>query len=248
MLDVMSFKVDRIGATVSNLRWGETNVLFPKQFIGQKLRGGIPICIPQLGPTPDVPGLRQLPQHGFVRDLFCHDFTSEQNGAQSTAQYAFGVSDFFGWSFDLAVVNTLQGNGMSQTTEITNKSKKEAVEDGMPLCQGAHPYFDVTGGAKLTIGEQTWDVIEGKPIAPYVVPVPRDNQEAIIDVAHGRIRVVPGLTFSNGVFMVWTDGLGPYVCVELIIRDWKFFGQEGGFFLPAGGILKTSWEIIYEPK
>lgn len=59
-----SAEIDTNGAYLTVLKAGVKNVLFPAQYIGEKLRGGIPVCAPVFGPG-DAVGLKQ---HGFARD------------------------------------------------------------------------------------------------------------------------------------------------------------------------------------
>jgi len=188
--------IDLQGAWLTRLQSAGQDVLFPRQsFMLQdgstKLRGGSHVCFPNFGPG----GASGLPQHGFARTSTWH--VAEQS--ESTVELMLETPEGEYADVEVRLTYELLENGLSMALRLVNNGSNV-----VPVSPAFHPYFATTANESIVQGDSYAHV---------------DLNEAVF-----LIGPVEGLDISDRRYtlrqenlpqwVLWTDGLGGYVCLE----------------------------------
>ena len=190
------------GAYIKNVVSNNTNILFPAQKIGEKLRGGIPLCAPVFGPG-EVVGLNQ---HGFARDV---EWVVLQKSDDSVTL-----------RFDAAnhsdIPEQYRGCGMMLAISVAEKrlSMNLLVENNgvaSVVCSpGFHPYFptsDATNVLVLANKEYRFDV-EQLAATQFLPPGQRQTE---VNLDNLKVTLKSD-TLQR--YAVWSANPDKYICVE----------------------------------
>lgn len=192
----ISATVDSQGAWLTQLQIAGHDVLFPRQTFtlpdgSTKLRGGSHVCFPNFGPG----GTSGLPQHGFAR------VQEWRVAAQSAAEteLVLGLSEGDYADVEVRIVYKLLDAGITMTLQVVNGSR-----NALPICPAFHPYFATAATESAVDGQR------------YRHP---DLSEAVFlggpvsELSSGGRQF--GLRQQNlPQWVLWTDALGGYVCLE----------------------------------
>lgn len=193
--------IDLQGAWLTRLQIADQDVLFARQSFtlpdgSTKVRGGSHVCFPNFGPG----GASGLPQHGFAR------VSSWQVVEQSEAKVELLLESPAG---DYAAVDTrltyeLLDDGINMALQVMNNGKTAAS-----ICPAFHPYFTTTA-TESVVGDKTYshaDLAEATFLGGSVERLQTGSRQLELEQQH-----LPE-------WVLWTDGLGDYVCLEPTAAD-----------------------------
>jgi len=220
-------RVSRFGAMIMGWKDGERDILFSLQMVGGKLRGGNFLLWPCPGLASKKGQFSDLPQHGFAREIFWSGYVgaglSHEIVDQEMAVHGLGKSDtlalgllaneetkaVYPYDFGLGAGIELRGHVLTYEIGVANKGDEE-----MPFVLGFHPYFqlpslDALPGIKTNIPgfEPELEALKRS----LICDLPKEDIEIEIP-KWGLITLAPSEGFQK--LVVWTDGRGPYLCVE----------------------------------
>lgn len=183
------------GAYITNLADERGDVFYPLQQLTapdgeRKTRGGCHVCLPNFGPG----GASGLAQHGFGRtsqwQVVEHTSDRVELMLQGSGAYA---------GLESRLVYTVAEHQLAMQLTLVNVG-----EDELLVAPAFHPYFAYDGAL----------VLDGQPLAD-LTPLAET-----IFVNGSTRQLVTGLrtiTLQSEElprWAVWTDRLGPYLCVE----------------------------------
>ena len=183
------------GAYITNLADERGDVFYPLQQLTapdgeRKTRGGCHVCLPNFGPG----GASGLAQHGFGR-------TSQWQVVEHTSdrvELILKGSDAYA-GLESRLVYTVAEHQLAMQLTLVNVGEEELL-----VAPAFHPYFAYDGVP----------VLDGQPLAD-LTPLAET-----IFVNGSTRQLVTGLRTitlqSEGLprWAIWTDELGPYLCVE----------------------------------
>lgn len=142
-------KVHEFGAHVLELQLCGHDILYlsPKAPLdGTKaIRGGIPLCFPQFGPT-GVPGLSPLPQHGIARNKRWTLINTTDNSLKFQLRYDDSTLAVYPFRFTTTITYTVSGHEFIATWHVDNDDEKP-----MPFTCALHTYFKVNSITTTTV-------------------------------------------------------------------------------------------------
>ncbi|MFA5961285.1 MAG: hypothetical protein WC848_01210 [Parcubacteria group bacterium] len=227
--------ISSTGATVKEFVYHGKNLIYPERMVGEKSRGGIPICFPFFGKP--IEALSSFPRHGWLRHQVLQLYWDVPNQVVFVGKNE--VTKEFPWKLKYLVtisINPLAGS-------LTLKLAIERLRDGeyfrAPINPGFHPYFcsDFSKPPRHSIA---------KCLARVGSHVLTDfKKESEIIVVDSPILVKSGeRTLSmelSGDFnsasqlTLWSDNADEYFCVEPILTHPNAFADpENGKFLSEG--------------
>ena len=183
------------GAYITSLTDERGDVFYPLQQLttsdgAHKTRGGCPVCLPNFGPG----GASGLAQHGFGR-------TSQWQVVEHTSdrvELVLQGSDAYA-GLESRLVYIVAEHQLAMQLTLANVG-----EDELLVAPAFHPYFAYDGVPVLD-GQSLSD------LAPLAETIFVDGPTR--QLATGRRTIT---LQSEGLprWAVWTDGLGPYLCIE----------------------------------
>ncbi len=211
------------GAWLGELGVGSEQILFPRSDLKNadgelKARGGMHVCLPNFGPG----GESGLAQHGFGRTSAWMVVTQEESTAvlslESTGQ---GYAGLFA-----ILTYRLESSSLLTELALTNRGSET-----MRVAPGFHPYFAVDPSEKKVFVNGTRYELSEIEGTEYI-------EANSAELVAGNQRVV--LTPENlTTWAIWTDQLGPYVCVEPTFGGNRFLEPESPDEQLAPGETKT---------
>lgn len=231
--------ISSIGATVKEFVYHGKNLIYPEMMVGEKSRGGIPICFPFFGKP--IEALSSFPRHGWLRH-------QELELCQDTPNQIIFVgkndlTEEFPWKLKYAV--TISINPLTGLLEL--KLVTERLLDGQyfsaPINPGFHPYFcsDFSKPPRHTIARCLARV--GSNVLTNF-----EKESRIIIVDNPILIKSGGQTLSmelRGDFnpasqlTLWSDNADEYFCVEPLLTHPNIFAEpEGGKFINMGEKLE----------
>lgn len=201
--------IDTNGGVVSQYAAAGEAILFPRQTIDGKMRGGSHVCAPYFGPgaRPDQP------QHGYAREV---EWTiKEQSLGAVVLHHCQTEGEYAG--LDMELRYALEEDALEMQLTAHNASSKT-----MRLTPGFHPYFSCE-----------------QPIDAIVVNGEAYESVALADTVYrgfedGTIRgEVAGNTYqvttdSLHEFAFWTAHPDRYICLEPTLAGNSFSEQQEG--------------------
>lgn len=190
--------IDPNGAWLTELNAGETAVLYPKTELmsdsGTRLtRGGMHVCLPNFGPSTSS----ALPQHGFGRTLpwevMAHDQTSLELQLQGMAPQ---------YSHLLATLRyTLESTALRAELNLVNNGALS-----LRVAPGFHPYFMLHDSeTAISLNNQVYELASLAETLFVTTPsIQFHSLEQNLELTEHELST----------WALWTDSLGPYVCVE----------------------------------
>lgn len=201
--------IDPQGAYLTNLSDDRGDIFFPKRQLtasdsSVKIRGGCHVCLPNFGPG----GNSSQPQHGFGRTSTWEVTDKTETGIILTLAEGEGEYKEMG----TVLTYQLADNMIMMACEVTNNG---AVP--LRVAPAFHPYFSLTGESEVTIDDQK------EPL--------NDLAEAQFMSGDTHTLVTAARNFQLAsdnmpVWVMWTDQLGKYVCVEPSVGGFTFLKDE----------------------
>lgn len=192
------------------------DLLFPRQDLGGKDRGGVPVCAPIFGPGESV-GLKQ---HGFARNLLWEGQKSEgPNEIKLTlvnprSQDETLPEEYEGCAMELSVRIGTSEDGDSRlgmNLRVRNYGPKSFV-----LSPGFHPYLPLEDGdeiEKIALAEpdsQDFRQYTAKEYAEVQYP-PFASEKTIIAMHGKQVEIT---TAHLPALVAWSANPDMYVCIE----------------------------------
>lgn len=214
--EVSEAGIDTSGAWLTYFQVRGSDVLCPRRVYTlsdglEKLRGGSHVCFPNFGPG----GQSSLVQHGFGRTS---DWAVVRQ-ADDAVELALSPQNSVYARVSVQLVYRLTSTDLSMELCVTNKGKS-----GVPIAPAFHPYFMADTGQSAVDGAMYRhdDLAEAAFLATDV----RRLRTGSVDVTV-RQRGLPQ-------WVLWTDKLGPYVCLEPTAVGYGFV--DGTAVMLAAGI------------
>lgn len=202
--------IDTNGAWLTRLCDDSEAVLYPQTYLqaadgSKKLRGGCHVCLPNFGPG----GGSGLDQHGFGRTLEWDVEASTSSELRLSLvnthrQYA---------AMKAYLTYALTKAGLTMTLELINSGTEDLV-----VAPAFHPYF-ATYDNPVRLNEQEITLDD------YAVAQYRTGVSHTLEVAGRKLALTTDVLTT---WAVWSDKLGPYLCVEPT--------QSGDSFDVSGGV------------
>ncbi len=195
-----TFAIDTTGAYITELVVDGQPVLFTRQPIGSKLRGGSHVCLPNFGP--DASG--SLAQHGFgrtveweltrdepaVKELTLPSSTGAYAGLQATLHYACDESS------------------MLMRLVVSN-----AGDQPLRVAPAFHPYFAVPKDSDVRLNGELLD------LSAYAGTEYIEGAVHMLQIDGRTLRLCSD---ELTVWALWTDQAGDYFCVEPSLAGQSF--------------------------
>jgi len=193
---------DTKGAYLTALKTDATNILFPAQLIGEKLRGGIPVCAPIFGPGDSV-GLKQ---HGFARDVDWKVVSRADDEVVLSFEAKRGqeLAEAYQGCVMIYTVK-IRENSLSLHLIIENKGEAAFV-----CSPGFHPYFPTEDATAVRVSANKTYQFDADELAatqflsPYI-----DN--STIDLGNVKVTLASSALQQ---YAVWSANPDTYICVE----------------------------------
>ena len=219
--------VSSIGGTVEDFMFHSENIIFPSRLVGNKSRGGIPICFPFFGkPTKDF---SSIPQHGWLRHQVV--FVGENK-----------VTEEFPWKLHYTITVFVCPADASLTVNLITERLKDGCFYSTPINPGFHPYF-CSDKAKRCIARGMTRI--GKRV---ITDFKKESAQVTVDnpilIKSGKQTVLMELTRCVSQLTLWSDNPDEYFCVEPVLtsRD-DFATPEDGRFLAEGGKFEMTMRL-----
>lgn len=195
-------EIDSMGAYVRSLTNIGRDLLFPAQQIGEKVRGGMPVCAPIFGPG-DAVGLKQ---HGFARDV--EWMIAKQS--DDTVRLTFEASSqkdipdpYVGCAMSYTV--KLRENMLSAVLTVANSGATAFV-----CSPGLHPYFVTDDATSVVISADVSRHFDASELAATQFLPP--HQEWVTVELKGASAKLTSTTLQR--YAVWSANPDRYLCVE----------------------------------
>lgn len=245
-------EINPLGAFVDNFTdCTGVDLLFPRQIIGEKYRGGLPICAPVFGPGESV-GLKQ---HGFARNLLWRTETSKSPNelkltlTEPCSQDNTIPQNYAGCSMEVRYdlgADDLGNPRLSASLQILNLGPEAFI-----CSPGFHPYFPVgTDIEKIILIDN--EANEHKSFLP--------DEYAATQVFPGKskrmIVLAPEYEIDMQIdrqarFVAWSANPEEYVCVEPTRHGPLHYsdGTPQELLLQQGGKYRLIMDLIFrKPK
>lgn len=194
--------IDTQGAYLAELTDRGDLILFTRQHIGEKTRGGMPVCAPIFGPGESV----GLSQHGFARDV---KWTLEQK-TENTLTLSFDAASredippaYRGCA--MLLMFSLRETKLVAMLHIENRGETPFV-----CSPGFHPYFSASDATKVSIVAGRSYMFDSSELAATQFLFSKQG-EIGVDLTGMHIIIE-----SNSLqqYAVWSANPDRYICVE----------------------------------
>lgn len=199
------FEVDPNGGYLNSL----PGILYPRQIIGEKSRGGSHVCLPNFGP--DSSG--RLAQHGFGRtsrwEVIADD--SDDDEAVRVVELKLDTTDIPDdyEGLEARLQYWCGPDHLSMILTVLNSS-----ESAMRVAPAFHPYFMADKPVMLN-GELV-------DLSSYSEARFMDREEHKLQLGNRQLTL-SSRTLNR--WALWTDQLGEYFCVEPTLAGPSFDGE-----------------------
>lgn len=198
--------INTFGAYIETFCKGDRPIFFPKVLtkIGDNLkpRGGMHPCLPNFGQD-EISGLAQ---HGFARDEYWDVLNSGSNYVDLKLVGMDTYEDVYFY-----INYKLEPNKLITSLKVYNKSDRD-----VNLGPGFHPYFYCEN---LNLGIKDFPLDKSKIEDTLFLHSDKVNFNC-----NGQDFSISGENI--GVYAVWTDFHGDYVCIEPTYKG-KVFTKDG---------------------
>ena len=217
---------ERGGHVISYIRDGE-DIIYLQRPKGSKLRGGIPICFPFFGPSPE--GFSEISQHGWLRNEML-DLWKEEPSNVRFRGVNHGRADY-PWKLEYLINTALRPDGLELELEVYRLS--DGIDASAPINPAFHPYFANLGEMTATVGQQERMVYVGQDETFSL----QENKIIVINLGKKKVQMILGGDFGGkSCLTLWTDG-DKYFCVEPSLTHPNQFGTLEGVYLNQGETL-----------
>lgn len=231
-------EIDSHGAGIVSWKHNGTDVMFPRTEIDGKVRGYGHPCSPF--------GKKESPydriaQHGPLRDMFWQVRDRSNNAVILDTQIGEDQGSYFPASW-LVRYDLFSHARLWVTAMVKNMS-----EQRVPIEFADHPYFNATNGGTVSF--------VGTAIKPLMIDGAFEATK--YDIRDEVFITLPGIGWvtmrfreglANQVVCVWSDGRGPYFCVEPAAPHPAKFNTPDGLWLSPGQERKFQFILEFHPK
>lgn len=224
--------VDAQGGWLTNLADESGAILYPRRTLQEvdgttRVRGGLHVCVPNFGPG----GESGLERHGFARNATWE--VIERDMPCVRLMLRGGAPGYEGLVSMLRY--TLGEASLMVTLELKNEG-----DTPLRVAPGFHPYFILQDGERAV--KLDGDVIHLGEVAGT------EFVDKTVGVLATQQRKVHIATSELTRWAIWTDQLGPYICVEPTFAGNAFVLGESPVQLLAPGASNIysatfSWPI-----
>ena len=202
----LEVNIDPYGAWLQTFSALGSDLLFPKQVMttsdkSEKIRGGCHVCLPNFGPG----GGSGLPQHGFGRDELWERIMQKNKAIaifenlQTTGAYDGLIS---------RLMYSLSETKLTMELKLHNTSDAD-----LRVAPGFHPYFAIGDSESVEIDGLPQNLSDCNPaIELETAPTQLKTGETAMQL-HAQ---------NLSHWILWTDQLGPYVCLEPTSAGFSF--------------------------
>lgn len=192
--------IDVQGALVVRYASRGHEVLYPRQQLDGKWRGGSHVCAPNFGPG----GASDQPQHGFAREVAWR--VVRQSDTEVELQYQHEAGEYAG--LELTICYRLSPEGLQMEIIAKNHANQP-----LRYAPGWHPYFVLSPDAarQVKVDGQCYRTDELAEMQLYRASQDSDGA-CQVEVAAGE-RVYR-LRTNLPAFAVWSGHPDEYICVE----------------------------------
>ncbi len=221
------------GGIVAMYVFRDKHIIYPERPVGEKSRGGIPICFPFFGKPKE--SFEEIPQHGFLR----HQLLSPS--AQTIVSAALMGCNIpqvaYPWSLSYGIGVSLDEKG-SLSVKLGVKRLDDGLKTAAPINPGFHPYFSNLRKHSAKIG--------GREISDFPqksVGIPMEHP-ILINMGECQAEMELEGFSRDSYFTIWSDNPEKYFCVEPVLTHPSAFNVEGkGAFLEIGETLELGMTI-----
>jgi galactose mutarotase-like enzyme len=215
-----------LGGIISNFVWEKSRIIYPERKVGEKQRGGIPICFPFFGIPPEK--FSEHKHHGWLRNQELHpievSMTLSGFGGKNepTKSYPWRL-EYEVW----AAISEMKGLAL----RLRTKRLADGRADGAPINPAFHPFLNFLGRHFAQIGDAK--ISEFKETAEAF----SFHEIIYIDMGEWWVEMRLGGDFNpeSSVF-TWSDNPKHYFCVEPVLTRRELFADpKKGKFLYTGG-------------
>ena len=212
-------KVDKKGGMVMSWKIGDKEIIptFHKKENSESYRGGVPICFPFFGPSPE--GMENIPQHGWLRNQKLQVGEVLENKVsffgknEPTEQYP--------WKLKYIVTHKLGEKSLENIVEVERLD--DEAEDNAPLNPALHPYFAIKNDEQTKIDGQEPSFSS----EDYGIDI-TDDSKIFISTQAGLVRMK---TKGFNKVWIWSDAPDKYGCIEPVVQAPQKFNTTEGKFL-----------------
>jgi len=225
------------GAIITRLRDKDLDIIYPYSEIGEKIRGGIPICFPFFGPPKE--GFEGISQHGWLRE---EDLEPDIRSKDKISFLGENIRYFnYPWHLFYAVNISLFPIEKFIRISLDVKRLIDGVDGDAPINPAFHPYFSNLGKRSV--------IIDYKEITDFnskakIIPVKK--RYFIIDLGQRKLEMtLEGDVGRDPHVALWSDN-NNYFCVEPMLTSPENFNTSKGKYLKKGESfsLQCSLKII----
>lgn len=229
-----SAKISPKGGTITGFQCEGGEIFYPQRKVGEKMRGGCPICAPWFGPS------ELGPQHGHLRGMTaeyqekCEDATPEECAMKMS--FCGFATEKYPWRLRYKISVGLAGRTLS--VQFLMIRENDSILGYAPIAPGFHPYF--AGNARkasVLIGKEEYGdfserakIVSLEGIGQIIVKTP--DREVVIGLERGFGQ--------DACAALWTDNAEEYFCVEPIVRYPGKLDEDGRHSLCRGQIFGTA--------
>ena len=216
---LMQADVSPLGGTIARFSIDKKEIFFPQVKVGEKDRGGCPMCAPWFGSSP-----RGKKKHGYLRDMTLKQEIRTPDEIQLGTGY-YGSDTNYPWWIQYLTKVVLRND--SFFCELNMFRGDDSFLEPAPILPAFHPYFACDDASKVTLE------IEGKilsDIAAVPSKIPLYSDRVIIGMPDRKITMILGGAFTPLLshLALWTDNPSRYICVEPILYNPKHFDTPDG--------------------
>lgn len=208
--DNLRARVSPLGGTVMNFTAGGQDIIYPWHMVGNKARGGIPICAPWFGAS--IFGEKK---HGHLRDLMAHDVLYH-SADRVVLKFVHNGTRIYPWKLKYFVTVELERWGLR--IELRIERQTDSVAGLAPILPAFHPYFFCTNTRTLEVRMGS-TVLRGFSATATLHNLESHKVQIVGTPRPVLMELGDRFTCPNSRLALWTDDPSQYVCVEPILAD-----------------------------
>lgn len=226
-------RISNFGGDIVRFVHSGKEIFFPRQEIGDKIRGGMHFCLPWFGSSP-----RGKKKHGFLRDTRAERSSIKMHEARM--DFRLVSRENYEWPLECSAAAKISETGIFESSLKVGRLANDKTEGRAPILPGFHPYFaGKAADVRVMVGDQEFGGFEEKsravPFRGNPVSIFLPDRTLEIELGGAFMECEPELVF-------WSDS-PDYFCVEPILQSQALFETDLGFYLEPGQELDLSMTI-----
>lgn len=229
--------VSSLGGIVTKFVWNGSPIIYPERAVGEKSRGGIPVCFPFFGKSEEF---YEIPKHGWLRN---EELTLVHEAEMCVVFYGRRKADrWYPWSLEYEISVSIDP-ALGLTIRLFSKRLHDGNHLTAPINPGFHPYFLSDSSENHFV--KCMARVGSKVVTDFCK---ESNKIIVADpilVKSGEktVKIILGEAFSSdSCLTLWSDDPDKYFCVEPVLtHPSKFFGHsDKGKFLRPNEIIEMA--------